>query len=208
MLELADKASGGRKLRVNGPGVKPGRKRASRQRRGHRKAIMSDFQQFPVYRATVSDASGARDIITFLSPDEVQQAGGLAPEAVLGMLAPEAEFAPENLQYNPLFVEFLHRVIRETAPGIEELAAGAKAQGAGWILIHDARAFAVDPELAGKDAIGAFPIEDGVIHAGSYSPNPHHRVLTEHGIVTPHPLLQDAVMAALRDLRYDAGDGG
>jgi hypothetical protein len=165
---------------------------------------VSDLPQLPVYRATVRDATGTRDIITLLAPDEVERAGGLAPEAVIGVLTPGAEFAPENLRHNPRFVEFLHHVIRETVPRIAELADGAKRQGAGWMLVHDARAFGRDPEVASRDAIGAFPIEDGVIHSGSYAPNPHHRLLTEHGIVTPHPEIQDALMAALRALRYDA----
>jgi hypothetical protein len=141
-----------------------------------------------------------------LSPEEVERAGGVPPEAVAGTLAPGAEFSIANFARNPVFVEFLHRVIRDAAPRIEELVAGARLQGEGWILIHDARAFGRDDDVAGRDAIGAFPIEDGAIHAGSYSPNPHHHVLTEHGMVTPHPEIQDAMMAALRALRFEPGE--
>lgn len=162
---------------------------------------MNTVPQFPLYRATVQDAEGARDVITLLSPEEVALAGGVPPEAVAGTLEPGAEFSPGNFARNPVFVAFLHRVIRDTAPRIEDLVAGAKQQGEGWILIHDARAFGRDDDVAGRDAIGAFPIEDGMIHAGSYSPNPHHHVLTEHGMVSPHPEIQAAVLAALRALR-------
>ena len=168
---------------------------------------MSDLQRFPLYRATVEDARGARDIVTLLSPEEIERAGGVPPEAVAGTLAPGAEFAAGHFAPNPAFVELLHRVIRDTAPRIEELVAGAKQQGAGWMLVHDARAFGRDAEVAGRDAIGAFPIEDGTIHAGSYSPNPHHHLLTEYGIVTPHPEIQDALMTALRALRLESREG-
>ena len=46
--------------------------------------------------------------------------------------------------------------------------------------------------------IGTFEVSGGRIVAGSYAPAPDHWILNDDGIFTPHPAIQDAILAALR----------
>lgn len=164
---------------------------------------MTSFQQFPIYKVTVRDPAGLVDLITFLSPADLDLVGGVPPEVVVGkLLGPGTELIPDNFARNRAFVDFLHDVISTTVPQIEEFVAAAKHQGIGWLNIHDARAFNVDRELASRDIIGSFRVEGGVIIGSSYTRNRDHRILSEHGMLTPHPAIQEQILSAMRRLRF------
>jgi hypothetical protein len=83
--------------------------------------------------------------------------GGFPPQIVVGrLLTPGAKLIPRSFARNPVLVDFMHDVIQNTVPQIEEFAADAKRNGTGWLNIHDARAWNVDRDLAaGQSALVA-----------------------------------------------------
>lgn len=167
---------------------------------------MQLLQRFPIYRVTVRDPAGPLQLITFLSPSELDVAGGLPSEAIVGrLLRPGPDLVPANFGRNRAFVEFLHAVIRISVPQIGEFVNAARQHGSGWLHIHDARAFSVDPEVAAADIIGSFAVANGVIVKQSYARNEAHRILSEHGMFTPHAEIQDHVLSAMRKLRFAPG---
>ncbi len=163
---------------------------------------MTTFPQFPIYKVSVRDPTGPLNLITFVSPDEM---GGIPAEAVVGKLrGPGTELVPDNFARNRAFVDFMHRIIQEAVPQIEEFVAVARSIGTGWLNIHDARAFNAAPKIAETDIIGSFRVERGVIIAGEYVPNPNRWILSEYGMVTPHPEIQDHILSAMRALKFNA----
>jgi hypothetical protein len=113
----------------------------------------------------------SEQVLSRLSPDQVQALGGLPREAIAGVFVGEA-MRVDDFRPNPAFVEFMHDVIRTAGPVDRDLRAAAQARGEGWVYIIDLRTTqgpggAVPPE----DLIGAFEVRNGSIVAGSYQAN-------------------------------------
>jgi hypothetical protein len=163
---------------------------------------MEPLQQFPIYRYQVREPSGPRTVITFLSLEDIKVAGGLRSQAIVGALTgPGQELVPSNFARNSVFVDFLHDVVRQAVPTIEEYVGAAEEQGSGWLNVHDARAWEIDREVAANDIIGSFQVEEGKLT--SYVANLNHRILSEHGMFTPHPEIQEQLLSAMREVRFD-----
>jgi hypothetical protein len=159
---------------------------------------MITLQQFPIYQVQVRDVSGLLNLITFLSPDEI---GDIPSQAIVGkLIGPGTDLVPENFCRNRSFVDFMHRVIQRVASQIDDFVTAARQLGTGWLDIRDARAFAADPKVAATDIIGSFRVASGVIVPEDYVPNPEHWILSRYGIFTPHPEIQNQLLAAMREL--------
>ena len=159
---------------------------------------MITIPQFPIYRVMVRDAARLLNLITFVSPDEI---GGVPSEAIVGKLVgPSTDLVPENFRRNRNFVRFMHRVIQNVVPQIRDFYVAARDLGTGWLDVHDARAFVADPKAAATDIIGSFRVAHGVIVAEDYVPNPEHWILSKFGMFTPHPEIQNQLLAAMREL--------
>ena len=167
-------------------------------------ANATEFRRFPIYQVTVEEAGGSAQFITFLPPDDTYRIGGLPPETVVGrLLTTGAELSGTNFVRNVSFVEFMHGVIARVVPDIEEYVEAARRQQTGALHVHDARAYETNRDVAARDIIGSFRVEDGKIVPDSYARNPEHRIVSEYGMFTPHPEIQDRLLAALRELRFD-----
>ena len=160
---------------------------------------MSASAGFPIYRLAARGPEGEITAITFLSPEDLAALGGLPGHALVGRLVlPEGPLATGNFEWNRAFVEWLHETVRREVPRIAEFAQAARQIPSGWLHIHDARAHGRAPEEAERDIIGSFRVEDGTLIEDSYRPNPAHRILSEHGMFMPHPVLRDRILAAMR----------
>jgi hypothetical protein len=135
--------------------------------------------------------------LSFLTPEQASELGGLPPEAVVGVFPGEA---PDEGQFvaNRVFVDFLHEVVREKGPDDPSLRAAAADQGEGWVYVIDQRTPAGSQgPVPVEDVIGGFKVEAGGVVAGSYWANDGHRVFTRNGIVRLPAGLQEALLQEL-----------
>ena len=160
-------------------------------------AIWPFIQKKSVVRP-VSDASREEiKSMTFLSPKEVQSLGGLPNEAIAGFIHGE-EAPSQTFRPNPRFTEFLHEVIRWTAPSDPDFRSTAREQVNGWVYIIDLRT----PEgpqgrVPPEDIIGGFQVQDGEIIPGSYVVNDRYCAFWAGRLVTLPPTLRAAFIARL-----------
>jgi hypothetical protein len=150
-----------------------------------------------------SPPEDTRHIISVISPDDIASLGRLPNEAIAGFLVREPnageKLAPEHVRPNPVFIEFMHQVIRRSGPDDPQLQAAAKQQQAGWLYIIDLRT----PEgpqgrVPPEDIIGAFQVQSGRVIPESYWANEKHQVYSEHGLVRLPSFFQEAFIRELR----------
>ena len=139
----------------------------------------------------------AQQVMSILTPQEVQTLGGLPGQAVAGLLVGPFG-SPGSFRPNRVFVDFLHDVVRSAGPTDPELQAAAQAQGEGSVVIVDLRT----PEgpqgrVPPEDILGAFEVKAGQLVPGSYLANPNYVVLTRHGLVRLPPGLRAAFVHSL-----------
>jgi hypothetical protein len=157
------------------------------------------LQRFPLYLIEAREPDGPVYLLTFLTLDELEPIGGLHPQAIVGkILDPEAGIEPDNFARNRAFVDFMHGVIRRVVPTIPDYIMAAAEAGDGWIQVKDARSILARGGEAEGDIIGSFEVSGGRIVPESYVPAEDHWILNEDGIFTPHPAIQDAILAVLR----------
>ena len=65
-------------------------------------------------------------VLAFLTPDQMSTLGGLSLEGVMGFVKGEA-LNERELEANPVFVDFMHDVVRRTGPQHPGLIAAAAA---------------------------------------------------------------------------------
>lgn len=148
-----------------------------------------------VYQFKVSDGSQP---FSFLSPAEMTALGGLPAEAILGTMDGETS-SLERWRRNPLFLQLLHRVIKQAAPSDPGLQASAQGQATGWVYIIDLRTpDGPQGRVLPEDIVGAFEVRDGRILRDTYTPMPEYRVLTANGFPQLPPSLHGELMAALK----------
>ena len=120
-------------------------------------------------------------VLSFLTPDECKNGGGLPGVAVQGIFT-DRDSTAAGFRVNRVFVEFMHTVIRTVGPNDPSLLEAAAQQGSGWLYIIDLRT----PEgpqgrVPVEDIVDGFEGRDGTLLAESYHPNEKHRVLTQNG---------------------------
>ncbi len=148
------------------------------------------------------EPEGTAYLLTFLTLEELDAVGGLAPHAIVGkVFDPESGIEPDNFARNRAFVDFMHGVIRRVVPTIPAYVAAAIEAGDGQLLVLDERAAHAGRTEEQPDVIGTFEVAGGRIVADSYAPALDHWILNEDGMFTPHPAIQDAILAALRGRR-------
>lgn len=90
---------------------------------------------------TADDASEQR-LVSIIDPHTVF-ASGLCTEAILGVVLPgtdDGPLPPDAFRPNPLFVEYLGRLIAENIVDVEGVRLEAQRQGSGYVyLLEDAR---------------------------------------------------------------------
>jgi hypothetical protein len=135
--------------------------------------------------------------MSILSPKEVQLLGGLPNEAIAGLMMGDSPTI-ETFRPNPLFIEFMHRVIRTAAPFDPDLRAAAREQGNGSVYIIDLRTpDGPQGRVPPEDIIGAFQVQNGEIIPDSYVANEMHRVFATGRLVCLPPSLRAAFVAQL-----------
>lgn len=137
-----------------------------------------------IFVARIRTPEGTQDVVTLL-PSSVFFNQGLAPEAVVGMLArplePGERVTPDLFARNRVFVDFLHQFIAENAPQDPACRANAQRLGKGWIYIIDHRTETPAGDVPPEDILGALEVADGRVVVGSYRPSPRHRILSARG---------------------------
>lgn len=140
----------------------------------------------------VQHGNSVRRIVTYLTEAEVERLRGLPPEGIVGVFQES-----ETLQVNATFREFLHAVIGEYAPRDPALRGLAAAQGDGRVVYVDSRVPETVQPVPGEDVLGWFLVRNGEIDAGSYRPNPGHRIEGVHGISAAIGAMRPAMVAEL-----------
>jgi hypothetical protein len=146
------------------------------------------------------EGQAAQQVLSMLSPQEAMALNGLPREAMAGILV-GGQYSVEAFRLNPLFVQFLHDVVRTFGPDDPELQHAATRQGEGWVYVIDLRT-AEGPRghVPPEDIIGAFEVAEGRILPDSYRANDGHRVFTDRGLVRLPPFLRAAWVRALTPL--------
>ena len=146
-------------------------------------------------------------VMTFISPEEVQALGWMPIEAITGFLVGDPP-TTENFRSNPRFIEFMHQVIRTSAPFDPDLLAAAREQRNGWVyIIIDLRApEGPQGQVPAEDIIGAFQVRNGEIIPDSYEANDRHHVFSTRGLVSLPPSLRAAFFARLPKVPPSKGD--
>jgi hypothetical protein len=151
----------------------------------------------PIHLCRVETPEGFKDYVTLVSP-EVSFKQGLAPEAILGVLSRPVDagqpISPAVFAGNPVFVQFLHDVIARHAPTEPSCQSHARQQGTGWLYIIDQRTATPDGDVPAEDIVGGLEVKQGEVVAGSYRPNPNHRILSERGFFQVSPFLQACLL--------------
>jgi len=96
-----------------------------------------------------------------------------------------------------VFIDFMHEVIRASAPLEAGLRQAAAEQKAGWVYVIDLRTpDGPQGTVPAEDIIGAFAVRDGELLPESYQPNSKHLVLTKDGPVQLPQSLKEALVRA------------
>lgn len=152
----------------------------------------------PLLVCKVHQADGPVAYVT-LTPQDQLAVRGIAPQEIVGQIVDPGRpgIAPDNFARNRVFVEFLHGVIARHGPSLPGLRAQAQRQGEGIVALVDGRAETPQATVPPEDILGAFQAADGRILAGSYRPNPNHRILSARGFFRLDPQLRQHLLDEL-----------
>jgi hypothetical protein len=132
-----------------------------------------------------------------LSPEEVNQIGGLKSEAIIGFLNNEIAYR-EGFSPNKVFLDFMQNIIAAEAPKDLALQKAAMEEHEEWIYIIDNRC--PDEDAEPEDIIGAFEVKDGIIIPGSYYRNENYSVYGENGLFQLPDSLYEVLIQAIKSL--------
>jgi hypothetical protein len=137
-------------------------------------------------------------ILSLLTPDEVQKAGGLSSKAICGKFESE-ETEPEFFKENKEFADFMHLVIGNKGGELTSLKEAAKHQKEGYLYILDFRTpQGITGNVPSEDIIGAFKIENEQVVKNSYQRNFAHKIYTKNGLVKLPPGLYELLIEELK----------
>lgn len=112
------------------------------------------------------------------------------------------DISPDNFARNPVFVEFMHKIIADFGETFTGLKEAAQRQREGIICIIDGRTPTPQGPVPPEDIIGIFKITNGLIIRGSYMPNPNHLILSEKGFFQLHPEIKDFLLKITQEKFY------
>ena len=141
-------------------------------------------------------------ILSFLSPDIMREFGQLPREAICGWFT-AAGTSPDTFRVNPLFVNFMHQVIKRAGLLDPAVQAAAAEQRDGYVYVIDLRTpDGPQGQVPIEDVVGSFMVRDGILD-GSYSPNDKHVVYSRNGLVRLAPSLQAALISAWKNIALE-----
>ena len=127
------------------------------------------------------------DVISLLSPKQINSKGGLPSIAICGKFENGIN-EPEYFIENNEFVDFLHTTIAIKAIDLKSLNDAAAQQKKGYLYIIDFRTpEGIMGNVPPEDIIGAFKVEDGSIVSNSYWRNDKHKIYTKNGLMKLPP---------------------
>lgn len=154
----------------------------------------------PISICEVETPNGMVAYVTLAAPGEAIRRG-LVPQEIIGQLLDlhraDGPFDPDNFARNRAFVDFMHGVIQQHGPAVPNLVEAAKKQNNGWVYIIDGRTPDPQGAVPAEDIVGGFQVENGEIVAGSYLPNPNHRILSCRGFFQLEPTLEQRLLDEL-----------
>lgn len=143
---------------------------------------------------------GKQRFVSIIDPATVFSTG-LCAEAIIGVVlpgAPDGPLSPEAFRPNPLFVDYLRRLIAEHVDHVAAVRLQAHRQGSGYVYLVDGRTPTPDGVVPPEDVIGAVAVEAGTVVAGSYRHNPNHQLLTHGGFFVLPAELEAVLQSDLR----------
>jgi hypothetical protein len=161
-----------------------------------------DRPRFFIYRTDT--AEGPRDYISLLAFEQVEAQGGLAPEAVVGVLTERIDadeaLTPASFARNRAFLDFMHEVVARRGPRLPGIVAQAHRIREGQLVIVDRRTPSPEVAVPPEDVVGSFEVKGGAVIPGSYRRSPDHAILTEDGFFDLGPELMPCLLAELASL--------
>ncbi|MGC3946391.1 MAG: hypothetical protein QM762_18035 [Chryseolinea sp.] len=122
-----------------------------------------------------------RSVLSFLEPGSAFTKG-FTGKSVIGFLKQtDKGVLPENIVYNPDFIEIFKRAIKIAALDSPDLESAATSQQNGFIYIIDRRSKNND-ETKSKDIIGSFEVTQGQLNDESFQFNPNYQIISSEGI--------------------------
>lgn len=156
--------------------------------------------ELPVYFCEVQTG---QVYVTLSNPQDMCRRGLISEEIIGQLISPidlDAPLSPDNFGRNPVFVDFLHKVIKKHGPSTAGLIAAARKQGEGLVVIIDGRTPTPDGQVPPEDILGAFEVRSGEIVPDAYHPNLNHRILTKDGFFRLDSMLQESLLHELSAL--------
>ena len=146
-----------------------------------------------LYTYTVTIDNVEREVLSVADPDNAF-AKGLASKSIVGYLKQrDKEVNPDNIIYNPDFVELFRRIIKSAALTSGDLTKSATQQKNGFIYIVDQRAKDKN-ETKAKDILGSFEVREGHLNADSFQFNPNYQIVSTDGLFRLPDNFEDAIM--------------
>ena len=132
---------------------------------------------------TIRTAEGFKNIASLVS-QEVAFEKGLLPESIIGYFVNQVfneEIIPDNFIRNSLFVDLLHKSIKEFAPQTKSFLNTARKLKNGSVYVIDQRTPDPNGAVPSEDIIGAFEIKNSEFIKDSYTRNNNHKILSQNG---------------------------
>ncbi|MBW7844576.1 MAG: hypothetical protein H3C45_02805 [Bacteroidia bacterium] len=115
-------------------------------------------------------------------------------KAIVGVLKKqETNISPDNIIYNPEFIDFFHKTIvafSAFVTGVNPISTN------GFMYVIDERSKTPESPLQ-EDIIGSFEVIAGVINNESYVPNVHYRLISANGVFQLPKQMEKVLLAAL-----------
>ena len=159
-----------------------------------------------VYRVRTEEGLKDYFVISDETVNEKSFNKSLHAESIVGvslrLINQANDISPDNFARNPVFVEFMHKIIADFGETFTGLKEAAKNQQEGIICIIDGRTPTPQGPVPPEDIIGIFKVTNGLIIKGSYMPNPNHLILSEKGFFQLHPEINDFLLAKIKEKKF------
>jgi hypothetical protein len=141
------------------------------------------------------------NVLSLLTPKDVDEIGGLPSEAVCGQFNSD-DMSPENFRVNPVFVDFMHSIIGTKGIELASLKQAAQKQAKGYLYVIDFRTpDGIFGNVPPEDIIGAFQVDNAVVVKDSYKRNDKYEIFTKNGLLKLSSDMHDLLIQELKRLR-------
>lgn len=137
-------------------------------------------------------------MVSFVSPEKLKEYGYLHPLMIWGFAETNKDGKGiKSMKNNKVFVDFMHKTIKEKLCDIDEFIASAKKIKDGWLHVKDKRKTATKDDSS--NLIASFQVSDSLIKTETYHPNPDYELFNGNGFFCLHPGLEKKLYSEIEN---------